>query len=45
MTTPVGADRAQRGRVPEWRNGRAAQRIAADLSQWLRPRKRVAAAA
>ena len=39
------ASRGKRGRVPELWDGHAAQRIAADLSQWLQPRERVAGAA
>ena len=36
------AGRGKRGRVPELWDGQAAQRIAADLSQWLQPRGRAA---
>ena len=39
------AGRGKRGCVPELWDGHAAQRIAADLSQWLQPRERVAGAA
>ena len=38
------AGRGKRGRVPELWDGHAAQRIAADLSQWLQPRERAVAA-
>ncbi|MDE2094698.1 MAG: UDP-N-acetylglucosamine 2-epimerase (non-hydrolyzing), partial [Burkholderiales bacterium] len=36
------AGRGKRGRVPELWDGHAAQRIAADLAQWLQPRGRAA---
>ena len=32
------AGRGKHGRVPEYWDGRAAERIAADLWQWLRPK-------